>query len=122
LWFLGFWLLLPWPLVLLSDALVPAVRYLLLGCVAASVALTEGAGGPVSMVVAFFIGYGLLTTLLCWIMAWAVARSLVRWLPHHARTITWVCLVVGLLVALLFEPYRTSFGRAATGGLLQVLS
>ena len=121
-WFLGLWLLLPWPLSVIGDAFVPSVRYALLACAASSVALAEGAAGPVALIVALFVGIAILTTSACWVIAWAIAKLLARLPAAQASTITWACLGFGLIVALFFEPYRTPFGRALTGGLLQVLS
>jgi hypothetical protein len=122
LWLGGLWLLLPWPIVVMNDAWVPAVRYLILGCVAAAVAVTEGAAGPVGPLVFFFLGWALLTTLGCWGLAWIVARGLGHLPPAVASAVSWLCLGVGLLVALFASPYVTPFGRARIGGLLQVLS
>ena len=122
LWFTGLWLFLPWPLVVFSDALVPAIRYLLLGAVAATVAVAEGASGPVGGVVFLFLGMGIVTTLACWLAAWAIARVLGLLPPGSRRIVTWVCLVAALIWALAFDPYQTPFGRAPTGGLLDVLS
>ena len=122
LWFAGLWLLLPWPMLVLGDALVPAARYLILGVTAAAVAITEGAAGPVGPLVGLFLGMGVMTTLGCWLIAWGVARALDPLPPHLQRTITWVCLVGGLLIALSLDPYRTSFGREPNGDLMDVLS
>jgi len=121
-WFLGLWLLRPWPLTVVGDAFVPSVRYALLACAGSAVAFTEGAAGPVGLIVALFVGVALVTALACWIIAWAIARGLARIPVALATKLTWGCLGLGLLVALVFEPYRTPFGRALTGGLLQVLS
>jgi hypothetical protein len=122
LWFGGLWLFLPWPLLIFSDALVPAVRYLLLGSVAASVAIAEGASGPVGMLVVLFLGMAALTTLGCWLLA-CLAAMLLGPLPLRTqRTISWFCLAVALAASLVWEPYRTPFGRALAGGLLDVLS
>jgi hypothetical protein len=121
-WFVGLWLLLPWPMTVVGPAFVPSVRYALLACAGSSVALTEGAAGPVGLIVALFVGVASLTTLGCWLIAWAIGRLLVRLPVAQATALTWACLGLGLFVALYFEPYRTPFGRALTGGLLQVLS
>jgi hypothetical protein len=122
IWFLGLWMLLPWPLSVIGSAFVPAVRYAILACASSSIALTEGAASPVGSIVALFVGVTLLTTLACWVIAWVIAKLLARLPLGYASAITWACLGFGLFVALLFEPYRTPFGRALTGGLLQVLS
>ncbi len=82
----------------------------------------SGGAGPVGMLIVLFIVWGLLTSLLCWGIAWAVARGLSRASPQTRSFITWACFALALFVALAFEPYSTPFGRAAKGGLLQVLS
>jgi len=122
IWFVGLWLLLPWPFALLGDGLVPAVRYAILAIAGASIAIVEGAAGPVGMIVALFAGLAIATALACWGIAWVVGKGLDRLPATQAAAITWVCLALGLAVALFGEPYRTPFGRAVTGGLLQVLS
>jgi len=121
-WFVGLWLLLPWPLTVVGDAFVPSARYALLAGASSSIALTEGAAGPVALIVALLVGVAGLTALGCWVIAWGIGRLLVRLPIAHAAALTWVCLGLGLFVALFFEPYRTPFGRALTGGLLQALS
>lgn len=120
-WFFGLWLLLPWPLPVIGDAFVPAVRYALLACAGSSVALSEGAAGPVGSIVALFVGMALLTALACWVLAWAISKASARLPVRLANAMTWACLGTGLFVALFCEPYRTPFGRSMTGGLLQVL-
>jgi hypothetical protein len=122
LWLLGLWLLVPWPLTVFSESFVPAVRYTILATATALVAVTEGAAGPVGMILGLMVGYALATTALCWLLAWAISRLLGRLPERRARLITFGCLGGGLLLALVFEPYRTTFGRAARGGLLAVLS
>ena len=62
------------------------------------------------------------TTFACWLLAWGIERLLAE-LPAKARvSVTFGCLGIALFCALAFEPYRTSFGRALRGGLLDVLS
>lgn len=112
----------PWPLLVLSDAFVPAVRYLLLGVVAATVAVMEGAAGPVGLLVLLFLGYGALTSLFSWLLAWPIARLLGGLSNRTATSLSLAILGVALVWAIFFEPYETPFGRASTGGLLQVLS
>jgi hypothetical protein len=121
-WFLGLWLLLPWPLALIGDGFVPAVRYAILAAASSSIAVVEGAAGPVGAIVALLTGYAVVTTLACWGIAWGIGRGLALLPAAQAAAVTWVCLGLGLAVALFAEPYRTPFGRAVSGGLLQVLS
>jgi hypothetical protein len=122
LWFAGIWLLLPWTLPVYMDAFVPAVRYVLLAGVASSIAVVEGSAGPVRLIILLFAGWGLITTLLSAFLAWLISTGLARISPRTATWVTLVCLVVGFAIAVAFEPYRTPFARAATGGLFQVLS
>lgn len=121
-WFAGIWLLFPWPLLILVDASVPAVRYVLLAAVAGMVAMMEGAAGPVGLLVLLFTIWGLGTSLLCWLTAWLIAKLMARVPDPAAIALTLGVLGIGLFWAVFFEPYRTPFGRALRGGLLQVLS
>jgi len=122
LWFAGLWLLFPWALPVFADSFVPAVRYVILGAVAGTIAITEGTGGPVRLLVVLFVGWGIATTVFTAILTWLISKALSFVKPRTAAWITGACLSTGLLIALFFEPYRTPFGRALRGGLLQVLS
>jgi hypothetical protein len=122
LWFVGLWLLLPWPLHIVGEAFVPAVRYLILGGVAAAFAAAEGAAGPVGGIVCLFLGMGIVTSLGCWLAAWGIAKLLARCSAFTQRAVTFGGLGAALVFCLAFEPYATPFGRALTGGLLDVLS
>lgn len=122
LWFFALFFLLPWPLPVLGNAAVPSVRFWILGTVAASVGALEGAAGPVQGIIFLMCGWGLVTGALCWGIAWGLERVF-RALPDRTALLaTYSAITVGLAWALLFEPYRTPFGRALRGGLLQVLS
>lgn len=120
--FVGLFFLLPWPLTLTAGAFVPAIRYLILGMVAATVAVAEGAAGPVGPVVAVLLVWALVCSAGCWALAWLAASLLERMPPRLADALCVVALLVGLGIALLSDPYRTPYGRAATGGLLEILS
>jgi hypothetical protein len=122
LWFAGFFFLLPWSMVIYSGPWVPAVRFVILGGVASLVAVAEGAAGPVGGMVFLFLAHAVVTTIFCWVLAWIVARLLSRLPERLALRITFACLATGLAVSLLLDPYRTPFGRAARGGLLEILS
>ncbi len=122
LWFAGIWFLFPWPLLVLQDAFVPAARYVLLGTAAGAVALTEGAAGPVALLVALFVAWGIGTSLLSWLLAWLLTKLTSPLPKRAAAAFALTTLGLGLLWAVVFEPYRTPFGRALRGGLLQVLS
>lgn len=121
-WWVGIWLLFPWPLLIYSEAWVPAVRYLILAAVAGSVAVMEGAAGPVGQLVLLFAIWGIGTSLLAWLIAWLIAKLLALLPDRVAIALTIGILGIGLCWAIFFEPYRTPFGRAIRGGLLQVLS
>jgi hypothetical protein len=122
LWFVGFFFLLPWSMVIYSGPWVPAVRFLILGSVAGIVAVAEGAAGPVSGMVFLFLAHAVVTTIFCWVLASIVARLLSRLPERLALRITFACLAAGLAISLLLDPYLTPFGRAARGGLLEILS
>jgi len=122
LWFLGAWLLLPWPMVIFGDIWVPAVRYAILAGVACAVALAEGAGGPVLALVFLFSAWAAVTTLGSWLFAWAVSKLLGLLPGRMAGVVTLAILLVGLVVTLVLTPYETRFGTARTGGLLDILS
>jgi hypothetical protein len=122
LWFFGLWLLLPWPLLIFADGFVPAVRYVLLASAATAIAVFEGSSGPVALIVTLFVGMGLVTTVGCWLIAFVVAKLLARLTERTSMILTLSLLGTGLVIALFFAPYRTPFGRALRGGLLEVLS
>jgi hypothetical protein len=121
LWFASFFLLLPFPM-LVFDPFVPAVRYVILAAAALVVLLAEGGAGPVPGIVLLFSLHALVYTAVAWLLAWGVTRLFARVEPRAAAPAGYLVLAAGLAVALLCEPYRTPFGRAATGGLLEILS
>ena len=122
IWFTGFWFLLPWPMFVFADAFVPAVRYAILAVVVAVVGAFEGASGPGGMILLLFSVLTVVTTLGCWLLAWAMTVALSGLSPASRRTITWACLAAAILVSVWLDPYTTPFGRAPVGGLLEVLS
>lgn len=120
--FLAIGLTAPLPMLGPFDAWVPAARYLLLTLATASVAVTEGAAGPVPGILALFGAHALIALLLAGLLGWAVAR-LTRPLSSGARRIVVLGICGALLFgAIAFEIYRTPFGRAPTANLLEVLS
>jgi len=121
-WFVGLWLLWPWPMFAFSDAVVPAVRYLVLAGVSLTMAVTQGSSGPVVLIVVLFVVMSAGTTLGCWLLAWCIERLLRNLPPSAQRGITLAALAAASIWALAFTPYHTSFGRAASGGLLDLLS
>lgn len=118
----GFFVLtVPWPMPGPFDALAPPVRYLMLASAAGRVALAEGAAGPLPLLIGLLCLQAIGTVLLSWAAASLLARVLAR-LPERRR----MALVVGpgmpwLVTALVFDVYRTPFGDAGTGTLLDVL-
>ena len=122
LWLIGLWLLLPWPVIVFGDVWVPAARYTALATAASAIAITQGAGGPVLGVTGLFVGWALATSLICWALAWGIARLLAM-LPGRAPLVTTVLVLAGgLLWALLLDPYTMRFGNTPSGGLLDLLS
>jgi len=121
-WFLGVWLMAPWPMLLLADAWVPSVRYWLLTLVALAVAVVEGAAGPVPFIVLFFALHALATTAAAFGIGWAVARALAPFSPGTRRLATLLALVLALAAALGLDAYRTPFGTAPYSNLTGVLS
>ncbi len=114
--------MLPWPLLVFADAFIPAARYVLLGCVAILVGVSEGASGPVGLVITLMVGWGLVTTVGCWLLSWIIARLLAGQPDNIQKLLTWGALGAGFLIGLAFEPYVTPFGRAIRGGLLAAFS
>ena len=88
LWFLGVWLMAPWPMALLGDPSVPAVRYALLTLVSLAIAVFEGAAGPVPWIVALFAAHAIFYTGVAWAIAWAVSRTLAQVGPARRRLLT----------------------------------
>jgi len=119
--FIGLFLLLPWPM-LVFDAFVPAVRYVILAGAALAVLLVEGGAGPVPGIVLLFCLHAVVYTAVAWILSWAATRLVSQASPRALAPLTWIALAAGFTIALVLEPDRTSFGHRATGGLLDILS
>lgn len=122
LWFVGLWLLLPWPMGILDQALVPAARYALLAAAALAVLVVEGPGGPVVAIVALFVGWAAATALGTWAVARATFWAMGRIAPRWRTALCLGALALGALAALWLAPYHTPFGRAPRGGLFEILS
>jgi hypothetical protein len=122
LWFLGVWLMLPWPMLLFANAWVPAVRYLLLTLVSLTVGVFEGAAGPVPMIILLFALHATVYTAAAWGMAWGASRALGGVAPGARGWLTLGALATALALSLAFDVYRTPFGTAPVGNLLRVLS
>jgi hypothetical protein len=122
LWFLGVWLMVPWPMVLLANAWVPAARYLLLTLVSLAIGVFEGAAGPVPWIILLFALHAIVTSAAAWGIAWGASRALAGAAPETRRWVTLGTLAAAIAVTLAFDLYRTPFGRAPVANLLGVLS
>jgi hypothetical protein len=112
----------PVPMLGPFDALAPPLRYLILFSASGAVAAAEGAAGPIPAILALFGGHALVALGLAWLAAWVAARLLTPLSPQtRRRAVLSVCGAM-ILAALVFELYRTPFGRAPTANLLGVLS
>ncbi|MCP3985518.1 MAG: hypothetical protein GY723_14100 [bacterium] len=122
IWFAAIFLLVPWPWIGMGYSLVPALRYGMLAGAGLAVAAAEGAQGPAPLIIGMFCLAFLLFTGLSWWLAGAVAKLLARTTPPRRMGLTLLCLVVALLIALTTQPYRTPYGHAERGGLIEILS
>ncbi len=120
--FLAIGLTAPLPMLGPFGAWVPPARYLLLTLATASVAVTEGAAGPVPGILALFGAHALVGFLLAGLLGWVVARFTRPLSPGARRLVVLGICGALLLGAVAFEVYRTPFGRAPTANLLGVLS
>lgn len=125
----GFWLLfillffvLPFPMWGPWDPLAPTVRYALLFGATGLVVYQEGAAGPVPMILALFAVHTVVYAAACALLAWLASRGLSGLAPEARRNTLFVLVLVALASALLFDLYRTPFGRAPVANLLGVLS
>jgi hypothetical protein len=122
LWFVGVWLMLPWPMALLADAWVPAARYLLLTLVSLAIGILEGAAGPVPGIILLFALHAMVYSAAAWGIAWGASRALAGVAPGTRRWVTLGSLTIALALSLAFDLYRTPFGSAPFANLLGVLS
>lgn len=122
IWFLALFILLPLPWTGLGESLVPAIRYAMLAAAGLAVALAEGAQGPAPLIVGIFVLAAFLGTGVCALLARLAARLLSRLAPGLRATLTIGLIILGLLLALLSQPYRTPYGHAPRGGLLEIFS
>lgn len=120
LW-VGLLLTLPLPMLVLDDGLVPVVRFLLLGGACVAVMLVEDAGGVVGFLALVFLVHAVVYAGLLWLLAFAISRGLGRLPPRRLAAVTLAALVLAFVAATATQPYRTPFGRAARGGLVEVL-
>jgi hypothetical protein len=121
LW-LGFVLMLPFPMLGPFGGFLPAARYAILFAATAAIAVVEGAAGPVQGILMVFGVHLLATLALTWLLAWIASRALAPLSDARRRNVVCGVVAVMLVYALAFEPYQTPFGRAATAGLLGILS
>ena len=120
LW-LGLLLMLPMPMLVLDNGLVPVVRFLLLGGVCVAVMLVEDAAGVVGFLALVFLAHAIVYAGLLWLLAFAISQGLARLPPRRLAALTLAALALALLTATATRPYRTPFGRAADGNLVEVL-
>lgn len=121
LW-LGFALMLPFPVLGPFGGFVPAARHAILFAATGAIAATEGAAGPVQGILLLFAVHLLATLLLTWLLAFLASRALATLSDSVRRNLVYGVLAVMLVCALAFAPYETPFGRAPTANLLGVLS
>jgi hypothetical protein len=115
-------LLAPAPLLVLTRAWMPPAGYLVLTVASASVALLEGGGGPVPMIVTMFAAHAAAYALLSWASAWLLARGLATLAPRARAIATLALVAVALVVGLGWDVYRTPFGRRPWGNAIEALS
>lgn len=122
-WLFGIFVLtLPLPLLGPYAAYVPPVRLLILSFATASVAVVEGAAGPVPAIFLLFAIHALVYLVCLWGVAWFLARVLAS-ISGSLRTAIVVGVWIGMLfVAITFKIYVTPFGRTPNGNLWSVLS
>lgn len=116
----GALLLAPLPYLAPLAGLVPVVRFVFLGAVAAGYAAFVDGSGTAWIVVALLLGQALVYALALRIAAGWIARRV----PARLRApLVWGLLVAGLAIACSFELYRTPFDdaspRARWTGLFQ---
>lgn len=104
------------------EGLVPLANMFLMAFVAATVAASQGAGGPVGWIVLLLIAH---VVVYCAVLAAAalLARIGLRRLPRRfAFAIVTGLLAVALAFAILTEPYVTPFGPQPRANLFGALS
>jgi len=119
--FLGFFLLVPVPIIVFGGG-VPVVHLVELAALCALVALREGAAGPVKMMLFLFAAEALVGAVLCWLAAWSVDRGLRRFPGRRVDLVLLAVLTAAVVATLLFDVYATPFGRAPHGNLWEVLT
>ncbi|MAI80652.1 MAG: hypothetical protein CL917_17055 [Deltaproteobacteria bacterium] len=112
----------PLPLLGPFPVLAPAVRYLLLATVTSSVALVEGASGPVPLILLLFAVHALVYLVLEWLVAALLARSLSRLTRPSRRLIVLTTCGFLFLMAITFNLYHMPFGTNPKANLFGLLS
>ena len=120
--FIVFALTLPLPLLGPLSALAPAARYLILASVTASVALVEGASGPVPLILLLFAVHAFVYLGLEWVFAWIIARTLSNLSPAIRNRLVIATCATLLIVSIAFDLYRTPFGTHPRSNLLGLFS
>ncbi len=114
-------LVVPLPIHLAGDALVPVARMLLLAGVCLAMIAVEGAGSVAALLAAGFLVFAGLYASVLWVACHLLTRATagVRDTARTAATLGFAALALAAAIAT--EPYITPFGTAARGNLLQVL-
>ena len=116
-----FLLAIPWPMPGPFDIFVPAVRYAMLAVAASAVGLSEGAAGPLPLVIGLLVVQTIGTIALSLGLAWLLAKLLAG-VSSRLRSMS----VLGLggawiLYCLVVDVYRTALGDHDTANLLGVI-
>ncbi len=120
--FIVFALTIPLPLLGPLPAMAPAARYLILASVTTSVALVEGASGPVPLILLLFAVHAFVYLALEWLLAWIIARALSNLSPGIRSKLVIATCGALLIVSIAFDLYRTPFGTIPRSNLLGLLS
>ncbi|MEE3326867.1 MAG: hypothetical protein VX252_06015 [Myxococcota bacterium] len=120
--FIVFALTIPLPLLGPLSALAPAARYLVLASVTASVAVVEGASGPVPLIFLLFAIHAVVYLGLEWLFAWLIARGLSTLSPGSRSGLVIVACGTLLIGSIVLDLYRTPFGTLPRSNLLGLFS
>ena len=108
---------LPLPLLGPWEALVPVARFVLLLGASSAVAIQEGAAGPVPLIVLLFAAHAAVGLAACALLAGLGTRALSGLAPGTRSALVWVFVFGVVILASVFEIYRTPFGRAPGANL-----
>ncbi len=117
LW-LGSMFVLPLPFFLMLTGVVPLVRLAMFGAIHLYLAVSEGFGGAIALVVGLLILQVIAYAGLLWLLAHLLAGVLVRFAPRRVAFLTAMLLGISVWMAMVFEPYRLPFRAESTRGNL----